>query len=97
MDLGSKGTVTPRIDWSYRSLTTNDNINSPFISQPGYSLFNASISFDSADEAWRIIAGIKNLSDERYLISGAFSANTGVVEGTYARPREWFLSVKRSF
>ena len=30
IDLDAKGIVTPRIDWSYRSLTTNDNLNSAF-------------------------------------------------------------------
>lgn len=43
-------------------------------------------------------ADVTNITDERYLVGG-FSdlAATVFTNGTFARPREWYLSVQRSF
>ncbi|MGV3482588.1 MAG: TonB-dependent receptor [Sphingobium sp.] len=96
--LGDFGDLTLRGDWAYRSKTYNDAANSENIAQPGFSLFNAGIVLDTADKAWQVAAGVKNIADKRYLLTGNNEfGGFGYVEGVYARPREWSLSVRRSF
>jgi iron complex outermembrane receptor protein len=96
--LGDAGDLTIRGDWSYRSKVYNDAANSERIAQPGYSLFNAALIFNTLDKQWQVSAGIKNIANKAYLLTGNDEYNGfGYVEGVYGRPREWSLSVKRSF
>ena len=95
--LDGHGTLTPRVDWSYRGRQVNDAENRPTSWQPGYHLFNASIAYDSEDTLWRVTLAVTNIGDKRYLTSLGSGSSFGVIEGVYGRPREWSLSVKRSF
>jgi iron complex outermembrane recepter protein len=47
--------------------------------------------------AWSATLGVANLTDELYLVSGNQLAVQGPVAGSYARPREWFLTVGVDF
>ena len=95
--LGS-GQVSSRIDWSYRSAHFKDAVNTPEIRQPAYSLVNASISYEPEGERWGLTAGITNMFDKDYLVSGYNDlATIGVITGTYARPREWFVKASVRF
>lgn len=97
MELTS-GTLTPRIDGIYTSKVYNDAINTLEVVQDGFLLLNANLTYETADESWRVVLGVRNLTDEVYLNSASANMNTGgYVEGTYARPREWSLTVKTSF
>ncbi len=97
-DLGGAGTITPRIDWSYRSKTYNDLFNSDIASTDGYSLVNARIAYESASQDWTLAFEVRNLTDKLYYpnkynqLEGA-----GVLVGQTARPREVFFSIRRDF
>ncbi|MBP8233357.1 MAG: TonB-dependent receptor [Rhizorhabdus sp.] len=96
--LGEVGDLTLRGDWSYRSKTYSDAANSENIAQSGYHLFNATLLYDTSDKLWQVAAGIRNITDKRYLLTGNNEfGGFGYVEGVFARPREWSLSVRRSF
>jgi len=96
--LGNSGArLTPRLDWSYRSKFFLNSGNTPELLQRPYGVLNAAIALDTSDGLWRITLGGTNLTDRRFLVSGAASASEGEAEGVYARPREWFLSVRRDF
>jgi iron complex outermembrane receptor protein len=97
VQLGNGGSVTPRVDYSYRSKVYNDNTKTELIAQKGYAIVNSSIAYVTADRGLRVALGVTNLFDKQYLLSGAFNGAAGVAEGTYARPREWYLSVKKEF
>ncbi|WP_198351028.1 TonB-dependent receptor [Flavisphingomonas formosensis] len=95
---GSLGDITLRGDWSYRSKVYNDAANSERIAQPGFSLFNANVILDTHDKLWQVSVGVKNIGNKAYLLTGNDEYNGfGYVEGVYGRPREWNLTVKRSF
>jgi iron complex outermembrane receptor protein len=98
-DIGQWGTLTPRVDWSYRDEEFNDAVNTPQLKQDSYHLVNAALIFQSADEHWEAILGGRNLTDEEYLITGnsAFQTAASYVEQVYGRPREWWLSLKYIF
>jgi iron complex outermembrane receptor protein len=97
IDLGKAGTLSPRIDWAYRSEVFNDAENTPEIVQPGYHLLNATIVYNDVDSLWSVRLGVKNITETVYLVSGYRDAFGGLIEGNFGRPREWFLSVKRAF
>lgn len=91
------GTLSPRIDWAYRSKVYNNAENTPELVQSGYHLLNASLAFVDESESLTVRAGVKNLTKEAYLVSGYIDSFGGLIEGNYGRPREWYLSVKRAF
>jgi iron complex outermembrane receptor protein len=96
-DLSGGSTLTPRLDWSYRSKTSMDTLDSPLIRQKAYSLLNASIAYVPSGADWRVSGGITNLTKERYFTAGLFTGAAGVADVIYGRPREWYLSVKKEF
>ncbi|QIB65082.1 TonB-dependent receptor [Kineobactrum salinum] len=96
--VGDLGELTLRGDWSYRDKVYNDAANTEAIAQQALHLFNAGVTYTTAAETWQLALQVRNLSDRSYLITGNNEFNGfGYVEGVYARPREWSLSVKRMF
>ncbi len=95
--LGNNGTLIPRVDWSYRSEFDNDAFNTPQIRQSGYHLMNASLTWENADENIALIAGVKNLTDEKYLITGIIGDAMQSYEGLYDRGRQWYVTARFTF
>lgn len=95
--LGGDWAMTPRVDWSYRSRTENNSINSPQISQPGFHRLDAGVTFDNGD-GLAVIARLSNITDERF-ITGAFSddISLGISEAVLDRGRQWSVTVRKSF
>lgn len=95
--LNDSWSMTPRVDWSYRSRTENNSINSPQISQPGYHLLDAGITFEN-DSGFAVIARLENITNERY-ITGAFSddISLGLSEAVLDRGREWSITLRKKF
>jgi iron complex outermembrane receptor protein len=98
ISLGSAGELTLAGNWSYRSKTYLEINSSENLAQGSYSVYDASIIFDSSNEHWRVILGGKNLSDEQYR-THAFdlSAFPGVELGYYNPPRTYRLFVSYQF
>lgn len=89
------GGLTVRGDWSYKSGTYKEAVNDPRSFQPAYSLFGASATLALLQDRLQISVGATNLSDERYLLTTYNNIGAqGHVEGSYARPREWYLLLK---
>ncbi|MCC7413049.1 MAG: TonB-dependent receptor, partial [Gammaproteobacteria bacterium] len=90
--LGQYGQLTLRGDASYRALTYFQLINEPTTPQPGYSLFNARLGFESSDGHWTAATGVTNLANKVYRVSGVNVGDSlGFTVGWYGRPREWYL------
>ena len=68
---------------SYRSETHQFEVRSPFLDQPGYTLFDAHLTYTFGDGRYSIGVHGKNLTDERYKIGGyqylAANAATGAI------------------
>lgn len=95
---GSNGTLTARGDWSYASEHPTDVLNTPALIEGGYNLFSARLVYEHVKTGWELALFGTNLADERYIISGANTlASFGHVEAVYGRPREWGVSIKKSF
>ena len=97
-ELASGASLTPRLDWSYRSDFFYNSINNPYNLIDGYNLVNGRLTFDSPDRAWSISAAVTNIFDKFYYTGKAENIGSfGVVTGNPGRPREWSISVRRSF
>jgi len=98
VELGSAGAITPRIDWSYRAEQETNAINNNVLAVlPSYSLVNARITWNSADDDWQLSAAVTNLTDELYYTGIGPNNNSGTTAANPATPRQWTLSVKRNF
>ena len=87
--------VTPRIHWTFTGSQYHDPVNTPQLFQDGYHLLNASITLATEDGRWEAVSAFRNLTDERYLVTGtsAFGTAAAYVEQIYGRPFEWSFSI----
>jgi iron complex outermembrane recepter protein len=84
-------------DWFYTSTVENDAVNSKFLRQPSYSLFNASIGLDFSSGRYAITAFVNNISDKRVIESGDSNYSIGFHEANFNRPREGGVTFKAKF
>ncbi len=95
---GDSGTVTARVDWSYRSAVENNPSNIVSLRQDGFGLLSARIVYRAPGDAWEFAVFGTNLTDELYLTNGIEAlAVFGTADGVYGRPREWGASAKFNF
>ncbi len=74
-DLNASTTV------SYRSKTFQFELPSPFLDQPSYALWDASLVWTSADQRYTIGVHAKNITDKRYIVAGYQFLNVNPVTG----------------
>ena len=97
-DLGpAYGSLSPRVDWSYRSKQYFNARNTEEVAQDGYSVFNGTVTYRTPEENYSIIFGVNNIFDKRYFVSAivndAFAAQTGTPD----RGRQWYIRGTASF
>lgn len=96
-NLGSAGTLTPRLDWTYQSSFYYNAVNTPLDLVPGRSLLNARLTYEDADKNWSVSLAVSNLADKFYYLGTSYNANYGVATAAIGRPREWAVTVRRNF
>ncbi len=64
------GLLTASTTLSYRSKTHQFELPSPFLDQPGYGLWDASLVWHSDDDRWSVGLHAKNITDKQYITSG---------------------------
>lgn len=98
ISLAGGAQLVPRIDWSYVSDVHKDALNFPQMHQAGYHLLDAGITWISASGDWELSLFGKNITDERYIVSGYANAlNIGTAVAALGRPAEWGLSATWHF
>ena len=109
--LGAAGTITPRLDWFYQSYQTNGPLNMPQLHPdwivPGYSLFNARMTYSPPKGKWELSFAGTNIFNKFYWqqlgsATAASPTGTGYVPapgrvGTPGMPREWLVTFKKEF
>jgi iron complex outermembrane receptor protein len=92
------GLLVARADWHYQSTVYKDANNFPDLRQPGYHLLDLGLTYFSPDEKWEISVFGRNVTDERYIVSGYANALTyGTASATIGRPAEWGVSFAYHF
>lgn len=101
IDLGDKGRLTPRLDYSFRSEygTNNTNINTPQFGliEPDLDLVNISVRWEHGNEQLSVTLGVDNLTDEEYKIHGDYQTSFGWIGETFDRGRQWHLTAAYEF
>jgi iron complex outermembrane recepter protein len=94
--IGTAGTLTPRLDLSYQSSFFSAIDNDPRARVDGYSLMNSRLAWDSTDDVWELALAVTNLTN-KYYYENKLRYPIGVVIGQPAVPREWQVSIRRTF
>jgi iron complex outermembrane receptor protein len=100
-NLANGSTLTPRLDGTYNSeipFSATDLAN-PFFKQEAYWVSNARLTWrSSSDTGWTVAAAVTNLGDEEYF-TGRFDGRTGFgyATSTIATPRQWQVTIRKSF
>lgn len=103
VDLGDKGSITPRFDVSYRDKQfmgrALDKLSTDLRYLDAYTLGNARLTYRNADEDVEVSLEVTNLFDEYYTPTrfAAVYALSGTAYSTVGAPREWRVSVKKTF
>jgi iron complex outermembrane recepter protein len=96
--LGNAGSITPAFYADYTDSFYADSVNAPSNFIESRTLLNANITYRTADEDWEIIVGATNLTDKHYYTAVFdISQINGTTSNVVARPREFYLSVRRNF
>ncbi len=96
--LGDAGEMVWHVDWATKSDIQHDILSSPLLLQEAYSIMNARLTFQSADEKWAVSVFGTNITDTKYIVAGSvFTTSLGFAEVIWARPREWGISFKYNF
>ena len=66
LPVGSRGSITARLDGNTRSDIYTSAQNSPYNRTGGYTLYNAHLTWENAKSNWQTILQVKNLTAKRY-------------------------------
>jgi iron complex outermembrane receptor protein len=94
------GTVTPRIDWTYEGSQIVSGTSTKYnYLMPARSVFNSRVSYDNTDRDFTLSAGVTNLFDKFYYVNVFDYQGLGYpqTDAQPARPREWYLTLKKRF
>ncbi len=99
VELGDSGSITPRVDASYQSAVYSNATNGVNNRIAGYTLANARLTWRNADEDLEVALEATNLFDKYYYLTSfdLTGAGGGIVGAQPGRPREWAVSVKKTF
>jgi iron complex outermembrane receptor protein len=98
-DLGTAGSLTPRLDASYQSKVYTVSANRPTNQIDGYTVTNARLTWSNAAEDLDVAFEVTNLADKYYLLTlyDQTVGGQGYASGQPGRPREWAVSFKKKF
>jgi len=91
-----EGKVVLLADYTRTSSLWNDTERAYLLQRPSTDMLNGSITYKSGNN-WDVTAGMTNITDERYLVTGQAQIAGGQFYGTYSRPREWYLKLGLDF
>jgi iron complex outermembrane receptor protein len=89
------GTLTPRLDWSWQDKQFASVNSNPLGRLGAYGLLNARLTYRNAKGDWDTALEVTNVTNEFYYVSKLTLSN--YIWATPSRPREWALTVKKTF
>ncbi len=97
--LDGAGTLTPHVDWSYRSgfFTNANGINTPELYQPGYSVFNANLRWQNDAKILSLTLGVDNIGDKKFRTFGDYQPAFGFRMESFDRGRQYYAKLGVNF
>ena len=87
--LGNRGRITLQTDFNYQDEVWFDALNNPLLSEGDYWLWNARVSWTSADDKWEVAGFGRNLGDEEYMVYAFDLSFFGFNEEMIGTPRAY--------
>ena len=97
LDLADWGTVTPRVDYSWRDDVFFTPDNDPGNTQESYGIWNASISWNSPNDRYGVSAHWLNIADEDYILYTEISGSSATGNDILGREEEWYVTAEVRF
>ncbi|MEM1104149.1 MAG: TonB-dependent receptor, partial [Pseudomonadota bacterium] len=98
VSLGQLGSLTPRVDWLYVGDQEFEPVNVDFVAQDAYNVVNTNIRYDAAAvEGVSLTFGVTNVTNEEYFLSADSNPTIQLGEAAFARPRQWFLTLRYDY
>ena len=99
IDLGTSGSLTPRIDANYQGTLYTNAINRESNRIGGYTLANARLTWRNEGKDLEFSAEVTNIFDKYYYltINDQTTGGQGYANAQPGRPREWAVTVKKKF
>jgi iron complex outermembrane receptor protein len=93
------GSLTPRVDYSWQDTIYQDANNNKFTEIPARGLWNARVTWDAPTGGWEVALAVYNLAGKRYFLDMTDFAifGEGTVEAQPGPPREWALTLRKTF
>jgi iron complex outermembrane receptor protein len=93
-----KGTITPRLDWLYQGSIVYSAVSTTY-NQPGYSIFNARVTYYNPEYDASIAVGATNLFNQFYYRNFFIYQELGYpnVNAQPGPPREVFVTLRKNF
>lgn len=99
--LSNGGTITPRLDFSYRTHPPYGNSNEAFTDTrvKSLGLLNGRVTWANAAGDWSVALYATNLLDKDYILNyfDMRTASEAHAVGQPGRPREWGVTLRKSF
>jgi iron complex outermembrane receptor protein len=95
--LASDARVILAGDFTHASSLYNNAVNTLLLRRPTTNILDLSLRYVSQDERYEFSVGGKNVTNERYIVTGLDQQGTGAIYGTYNSPAEWYASVRVKF
>jgi len=94
----NRGQFHVRGDAAYEDDSFSDILNTPSIIRKAHTVINARIGYEAPDSGWAIALIGTNLTDKRFINSASSDIGPfGFSEAAYNRPREWGVTVSKTF
>jgi outer membrane receptor protein involved in Fe transport len=90
--------VRPRLDATFQSRIYFDAVGTPEAAVPGRTLLNGRLTWDIGHSPWEVALSATNLTNKAYFeYKSDLRAVYGMLIGLPGPPREWAVTVKRTF
>ena len=91
------GKLTLNVDYAYQTKQYPDGHNFEVLKIPAYGVGNARLTFATLEHGWSVSAAVRNMFDKYYFYNRNFISGNFQVKGNPAPPREWSLSLRKTF
>lgn len=91
------GQFAVHADWAWQAHEFNDAQNSPELEVGAYGIANARLNWITPGKKWQISLASTNIGNHFFFYGKSYISGDGQIKGIPAPPREWTVTVRRTF